>query len=174
MPITLFEASVPVFTRYLRQLAGLVAQAEHYARLHALEPQTVLQARLAPDMLPFAVQVEIAVNFVFRACAPLAGKPLAPLGEHRASFAALQTRIAQAQLFLTTLTPADMQGSEDRFITDPAGQAEVTLEGTAFLLQYALPNFFFHVTTAYAVLRHLGVPLSKAQFDGWHVYAAQV
>ena len=131
----LFDASVPVFVRYLGQLKGIVDIAGRHCEEQAIDPQTVLQARLAPDMLPFAVQVEIAVNFVFRACAPLAGRTLEPFGEHRNSFATLQARIAQAQTFLATLQPDDMQGSEDREFTDPAGMALVTLGGAPFLLQ---------------------------------------
>lgn len=167
----LFDASVPVFVRYLEQLKGIVDIAGRHCEEQAIDPQTVLQARLAPDMLPFAVQAEIAVNFVFRACAPLAGRTLGPFGEHRNSFATLQARIAQAQTFLATLQPEDMLGSEDREFTDPAGMALVTLGGAPFLLQYALPNFFFHIATAYAILRHAGVPLSKGDFDGWHSYS---
>ncbi len=164
----LFDASVPVFRRYLHQLQGLL----HKGALHVPETghPALLQARLAPDMLPLAVQTEVAVNFVFRACAPLAGRPVPPHGEHRASFATLQARVAQGLTFLDTLAPADFALAAQRQISDPAGQTTVTLDGATFLQQYALPNFFFHVSMVYALLRQAGVPLGKADLDGWHVY----
>lgn len=173
MNLTLYEASVPVFTRYLGQLARIVALAEDHASTRSIDPHSVLQARLAPSMYPFAVQVEIAANFAFRACAPLAGMEIPPCGEHRASFAALKTRIAQTLAFLATLTPDQMEAGAGRQFVSQAGLGAIALAGPAFLQQYALPNFFFHVTTAYAILRHLGVELGKADYDGFHVYAGQ-
>jgi hypothetical protein len=120
----LFDASVPVFMRYPGQLKHLVDIAGRHCEAQAIDPQTVVQAR-----------------------------------------------ITQAHIFLATLQPEDMRGSESRQFTDPAGMAVVTLDGGPFLLQYALPNFFFHIATAYAILRHTGVPLSKGDFDGWHAYS---
>lgn len=165
MHTPLFDASVPVFRRYLQQLQGLLRQAQP-----CLPEATLLQARLAPDMLPLAVQVEVVVNFVFRACAPLAGRGLTPFGEHHHSLTALHARIAQGLDFLDTLTPTDFADAAQRKITDTAGETAVTLDGPVFLQQYALPNFFFHTSMVYAILRHHGVPLSKGDFDGWHLY----
>jgi uncharacterized protein len=168
MQAPLFDASVPVFRRYLLQLRGLLHKgAEH---MPASDHPVLLEAQLAPGMLPLAVQVEVAVNFVFRACAPLAGLPVPPHGEHRASFATLQARIGQGLAFLDTLQPADFAGAAERQISDPAGETTVILDGTTFLQQYALPNFFFHLGMVYAILRQQGVPLGKADWDGWHVY----
>jgi hypothetical protein len=169
---SLFDASVPVFQRYLRQLQGLLNSASAYLTQTKLPEAYVLEARLAHDMLPLAVQVEIAVNFVFRACAPLAGQAVLPFGQHRDSVASLQARIAQGLHYLDSLTPADMAHTSGRTISDPAGQTTVTLDAGTFLHQYALPNFFFHVCMIYALLRSLGLPLSKGQFDGWHQYGA--
>ncbi|QDL55644.1 DUF1993 domain-containing protein [Rhodoferax aquaticus] len=168
----LFDASVPVFQRYLRQLQGLLNSASAYLAQTKLPEAYVLEARLAPDMLPLAVQVEIAVNFVFRACAPLAGQAVPPLEEHRDSLAALQARVAQGLQYLNSLSHADMAHASGRTISDPAGQTTVTLDASTFLHQYAMPNFFFHVSMVYALLRSLGLPLSKGQFDGWHQYGA--
>lgn len=169
---TLFDASVPVFQRYLRQLQGLLNSASAYLAQTKLPEAYVLEARLAPDMLPLAVQVEIAVNFVFRACAPLAGQSVPPFGQHRDSLASLQARIAQGLQYANSLSPADMAHASGRTISDPAGQTTVTLDAGTFLHQYALPNFFFHVSMVYALLRSVGLPLSKGQFDGWHQYGA--
>ncbi len=168
--LTMYSASVPVFSRYLGQLAQLLVLAEDYAARNQLDPQSVLQARLAPSMLPFAVQVEVAANFAVRACAPLAGLEVQPFTEHRDSFAALKNYVASTIAFLATLTPHQMDGSEGRLVTDRAGLASVSLDGPGFLLQYALPNFFFHSTNAFAILRHLGLDIGKANFDGFHVY----
>lgn len=171
MALTMYHASVPVLGRYLAQLAGMVALAQDHATQRHMSPQAILQARLAPAMHPFATQVEIATNFVLRACAPLAGVVAPDLGEPCDSFADLKLRIARTQAFLATLTPAHMAGSEERVYASHAGLADVSLDGPAFLQQYALPNFFFHLTTAYAILRHIGVEIGKADFDGFHVYA---
>ncbi len=158
----MYAASVPVFQRYLGQLAQMVDKgAAHGADL---------QARLAPDMLPLGLQIDIASQFSLRACAPLAGLPVPPFGQGSASFADLHARIRRAQMFLSELTPAQMANGAQRLCTDQAGQATVALPGEAFLSQYALPNFFFHLTSAFALLRQQGVPLGKADFDGWHQY----
>nr|WP_315201687.1 DUF1993 domain-containing protein [uncultured Albidiferax sp.] len=158
----MYAASVPVFQRYLGQLARMVdAGAAHGCDL---------QARLVPDMLPLGLQIDIATQFSLRACAPLAGLEVPPFGLGSATFADLHARISRAQAFLAALTPEQMAGSAQRLCTDQAGQATVALPGEAFLAQYALPNFFFHLTSAYALLRQQGVPLGKADFDGWHQY----
>jgi hypothetical protein len=157
-----YAASVPVFQRYLGQLARMVdAGAAH---------GVALQARLAPDMLPLGLQIDIASQFALRACAPLAGRAVPPFGQGSDSYADLYARIHSTQAFLAELTPAQMANSAQRQCTDQAGQATVALPGESFLSQYALPNFFFHLTSAYALLRQQGVPLGKADFDGWHQY----
>ncbi|MDR7376098.1 hypothetical protein J2X19_000756 [Rhodoferax ferrireducens] len=162
----MYATSVPVFQRYLGQLAQMLKRAE----TSELDPQRLLQARLAPDMLPLSLQVEIATNFAVRACAPLAGLEVPPFGEPGHSFAALHARITRAQQFLAALSPEQLADSAQRICTDQAGQATLALPGEVFLSQYALPNFFFHLSSAYALLRQQGVRLGKADFDGWHVY----
>lgn len=166
----MYAASVPVFQRYLGQLAGMLDQAEAHATRRALDIPDLLQARLAPDMLPLALQIDIAAHFALRACAPLAGLEVPDFGEHSGSFEQLQARIRSNQAFLDTLTPEQMADSALRSCNSQAGQALVTLPGDVFLSQYALPNFFFHLSCTYAILRQQGVPLGKADFDGWHVY----
>jgi hypothetical protein len=158
----MYAASVPVFQRYLGQLAKMVDAG---AALGA-----DLQARLAPGMLPLGLQIDIAAQFALRACAPLAGLEVPAFGEASTTCAALQARIQRTQQFLAGLSPAQMADSAQRLYTDQAGQAVVSLPGAEFLSQYALPNFFFHLTCAYALLRQQAVPLGKSDFDGWHVY----
>ncbi|MDR3426513.1 MULTISPECIES: DUF1993 domain-containing protein [Silvimonas] len=162
----LYSLSVPTFRRYLNTLSQLVQAAEQ----HALQvPQAdLLDARLAPDMLPFGTQVEIACNFVARTCLPLAGHPLPPYPVMAPGYEGLQLRVAAAQALLDTLTPAEFDAQ--RVICDQAGTAQVQLPAAAFLQEYALPNFMFHLVTAYLILRSRGVPLGKSQFDGFHAY----
>ena len=170
MPVGLYEASIPVFLRYLERLAGLVDAAESHVRSHRIEAEELLSARLAPDMLPFETQVRIAANFALRACFPLAGQDVPPYGEFEVSFAGLRACIARAAHQVSSLEPALFEGSESRILESKAGDARVTLPAAEFLFQYALPNFFFHLTAAYSILRSRGVAIGKADFDGFHSY----
>lgn len=168
--MTLHDASVPVFTRYLRQLDGLVDRARLHVDDKRIDPASLLDARLAPDMLPFSLQVEIATQFTLRACAPLAGMDVPPFGEKARGFGDLSARIARAIAFLCGIEPEHMRGAETRTCTSQAGDALVSLAGKEFLLHYAMPNFFFHLCAAYAILRQQGVAVGKADFDGLHAY----
>ena len=132
----------------------------------------VLSARIAPDMLPLERQVAIAVHFTLRAAYPLAGLPVPPFGEAPASWAGLRERLARASSLLGELSPAQFEAA--RTITSDAGEATLQLDSATFLHQFALPNFFFHLAAAYAILRQQGVPLGKADFDGFHQYGAAV
>ncbi|SHG62925.1 DUF1993 family protein [Massilia sp. CF038] len=165
MTVALYDASVPVFLRYLGQLAQLLRLAQRHDNAASL-----LDARLAPDMHSFASQVAIAASFPLRVCLPLAGRAVPSDGPTPASFEVLHERVAQAAAALALLPRSDFDGADQRVIESRAGEALVSLPGPAFLFQYALPNFFFHLTAAYAILRHHGVALGKEDFDGWHVY----
>ncbi|WP_179958143.1 DUF1993 family protein [Chitinimonas arctica] len=163
----LYTASIPVFQRYLRQLHALIDIAE------ALPADLgILHARIAPDMLPFTVQMEIAANFALRACYPLANRAVPPYGDFEPGFDGLRARFNHVANLLAELPPSDFFGAEQRQIEDQAGQAKLNLPGEMFLFQYALPNFFFHATAAYTLLRRAGAAIGKGDFDGFHVYAA--
>ncbi len=170
MPVGLHEASVPVFLRYLERLLALINAADAHASARGCGAQELLQARLAPDMLPFAAQVQVAANFALRACFPLAGRAIPPDGEFPVTFDGLRSAIARVAALLTSLEPAAFEGGESRVIDSKAGNAVVSLAAPAFLFQYALPNFFFHVAAAYAILRNRGLAIGKEQFDGFHSY----
>jgi len=162
----MYDTSVPVLRRYLQNLRGLLSLAATHP-----DAATLLAARLAPTMCDLATQVEIAANFAVRCCAPLAGSarrvsPCVP------TYAGLRAHIDDALAFLDSLRPADFASAAERNIGERAGQAEFTLPGRRFLCEYALPNFFFHVSTAYAILRQAGLPIGKGDFDGFHVYAS--
>lgn len=169
-PLGLHEASVPVFLRYFGRLRGLVDAAQAFAGQHARPEAELLAARLAPGMLPFETQVVIAANFALRACFPLAGLPIPPYGEFAPTVEGLRARIDRVVGLLESLDAACFEGAESRVIESRAGDATVSLRAPEFLFQYALPNFFFHVTAAYAVLRNQGVPLGKQDYDGFHAY----
>jgi hypothetical protein len=162
---------VPVFQHYLTQLTGLVRKAQAHVNMQDLPEAAILDARLAPDMLPFSLQVEIAANFARRACAPLAGLDVPAYGAKTESFAWLLAHIADTQAFLAGLTPAQMADADTRTHHSQAGEALVSLKGHEFLLHYALPNFFFHLSSAYAILRQQGLAIGKADFDGFHQYS---
>jgi hypothetical protein len=173
MSIALYDASIPVFLRYLNRLDGLLDAAESHAMGHDIDVSNLLQASIAPDMLPFETQVLIATNFALRACFPLAGKPIPPYGEFPATAQGLHLRITYVVRLLKTLHAAEFEGRETAVLESKAGNALVSLRAPVFLLQYALPNFIFHITTAYAILRGLGVAVGKEHFDGFHSYEAE-
>ena len=170
MSIDLHAASVPVFLRYLERLRHLVDAAEACAADRGEAPADWLDARLAPDMLPFAQQVGIAAHFGLRACYPLAGLAVPPYGDFPPTFDGLRQRIARVLGLLGSLDPVRFDGAASRTLESLAGRARVALPAPEFLLQYALPNFFFHLTSAYAILRQRGVALGKEDFDGFHAY----
>ncbi|MFZ2751987.1 MAG: DUF1993 domain-containing protein [Lysobacteraceae bacterium] len=166
----LHQASIVVFQRYLARLAALLDLAQAHAGPDPGRINALLAARLAPDMLPLHVQVEVVSNFALRASFPLAGETVPDYGEFPAGFDGLRARIARTRRLLETLAPARFEGASARVIHDRAGDAELSLPATEFLFEYALPNFFFHLTTVYAILRNCGVAVGKADFDGYHRY----
>jgi uncharacterized protein len=170
MTTLLYDASVPVFLRYLERLVGFVDAAENFAQSNQRSVDDLLAARLSPDMLPFGQQVLIATNFTLRACFPLAGEPVPPDGEFPATAAGLRARAQRAAALLRSLPPARFDDAHERILESQAGLALVRLPAARFLFEYALPNFFFHVSAAYAILRSRGVPLGKQDFDGFHAY----
>lgn len=165
----LYIASVPVFRRFLGRLALLMGAAEQHAARTGTAESELMAARLAPDMLPFDKQVEIAANFALRACFPLTGRPVPPYGDFPATFAGLRARLVHVTGLIESLDAAEFASPPDP-LPDVAGEARLALPAEEFLLQYAVPNFFFHLSMAYAILRQRGMPLGKGAFDGYHVY----
>jgi uncharacterized protein len=169
--ITLYKASVPVFLRYLERLNTFVDLAQAHTQTTSSTESAILSAHLAPDMLPFETQIATAAHFALRASFPLAGKQIPVYGDFPASFDGLRARLLRSVTLLHDLQLDNFKDAESRVIESKAGNANVSLPAEEFLLQYALPNFFFHVTTAYAILRSHGVKIGKEQFDGFHVYS---
>ncbi|MCV2366905.1 DUF1993 domain-containing protein [Roseateles oligotrophus] len=168
MSLNLYAVSVPVFQRYLKQLSSMLDLAQSQIEAGAISEPDLLATRLAPDMLPLRSQVEVAGGFVLRALAPLLGRELPAFGEYPAGLAGLQELIRARQAWLAELTPEMFLGAEAKQIRGDAGHATITLPAVDFLAQFALPNFFFHLSCAYAILRQQGVTLSKEDFDGLH------
>lgn len=162
MTPALYTASVPVFRHYLDRLAGLVRQTE--GREH------LLQARLAPDMFTCAQQVATAAGFALRVAFPLAGQAVPKLADHGLDRIGLGRLIVAAGQELDSLTPEHFAGAEGRRIPHRAGFAELEQDGADFLHLFGMPNFLFHATMAFAVLRREGLEIGKAHFDGLHDY----
>ncbi len=166
MSLTMHSASVPVFTRLLGQLERWLDKAEAHAAAKKFDPAVYLGARLAPDMLAFTKQVQIACDAAKFGVARLAGVSAPKFEDDEASIAELRERIRKTVAFISSVDAALVDGSDARDIVVPRRDGSITMSGEAYLKQFALPNFFFHVTTAYALLRHGGVDLGKADYLG--------
>ncbi len=162
----MYQASVPVFAERLRALSLVLAKGEANAAERKIDPQVFLTARLAPDMLPLTRQVQIASDHAKRCVARLAASEAPSYDDTETSFSELQARIARTTDFLKGFAPADINGSEERRIALKVGPRDLEFAGMQYLLHFAMPNFYFHVTTAYDILRHNGVPLGKPNFLG--------
>jgi uncharacterized protein len=166
MAISMYQVSVPVFLKMLGNLAAILDKGAAYAAAKKIEPAVLLGYRLAPDMLNLTRQVQIGSDHAKRCTARLAGIEPPPYEDNEASFADLKARIDKTVAFIQSVKPAQIEGSETREITLKLGGNSKTLTGQTYLVQNALPNFFFHVTTAYAILRHCGVDIGKNDFLG--------
>jgi len=166
MALSMYQASVPVFAKTLGNLAAILDKAASFAAAKKVDQSVLLGYRLAPDMLNLARQVQIATDHAKGAPARLAGMEPPAFEDTEASFAELKARIDKAIAFLGTLKPSQVDGSEEREITLKMRNNTLTYKGQPYLTHYALPNFFFHVTTAYGILRHCGVELGKKDYIG--------
>lgn len=164
----MYEASVPVFTARLKALSGVLSEAERNAAERRIDPQVFLAARLAPDMFALTRQVQIATDHAKGASSRLAGLAAPKYEDNEASFADLHARLARTVDYLETFSADDIDGSEDRAIELKIGGRDIAMPGMQYLLHFAMPNFYFHVTTAYDILRHNGVPLGKVVFMKGH------
>ncbi|MES2818221.1 MAG: DUF1993 domain-containing protein [Pseudomonadota bacterium] len=167
MTISLYAASVPVFQQMLGSLSAILSKAEAHAAAKNIVPDALLHSRLFPDMFPLLRQVQIAADFARGVSARLAGVEVPKYEDSEQSFAELQALLNQTLAFLSEFTPAQIDGQEAREIVTRAGTPkEKRFNGQAYLLSYGLPQFFFHVTSAYALLRHNGVEVGKRDYMG--------
>lgn len=167
MTSPLYTASIPVLQQMLRALSEVLKKAEDHAAQKNIAPEALLQARLFPDMFPLARQVQIAADFSKGIASRLAGAEVPSWPDGEAGFADLQALIAKALAHLESFTPEQFELSETReIVLRPGTPKEKKLTASAYLLHYGLPQFFFHVTTAYAILRHNGVEVGKRDYMG--------
>ncbi len=165
MAISMSSASLPVFRTMLGNLSHLLEKGQAYAQARKFDPQVLVTYRLAPDMLPFSRQIQIACDAAKNGVARIAGVEAPRFEDNEATFDELRARIAKTLAWLDTVPAAKLDGTEDKDITFPVGRESTrTMKGEAYLKHWVLPNLFFHVTTAYAILRHNGVDLGKADY----------
>jgi hypothetical protein len=167
LPLTLHETSIGVLSRALRNLAHVMEKGAASLAAQGKDPESLMQARLAPDMLPFPKQIQIASDNAKGCAARLAGQEPPSWPDVETSFADLQARVAKTLDYLATIGPDQIEGAEDRQILLKIGST-TTFEftGRSYVLDFALPNVFFHVTTAYALLRAAGAEIGKRDFLG--------
>ncbi len=166
MAISMYQITIPVFTRALNNLSAILNKAAAHAEAKKIEPSVFINDRLAPDMFPLGRQIQIATDAVKGCAARLAGVDIPSFPDTEASFPELQERIAKTVAFLNGITEAQLEGSDSKTVTLKLRGNDVELKGLPYLNGFALPNLYFHITTAYAILRHNGVELGKMDYLG--------
>ena len=166
MTISMYQTSVPVFVRMLNNLAGILEKAAAHAERKKIDPPALLQARLYPDMFALTRQVQIATDNAKGCASRLAGIDPPRYEDTETSFAQLLARVEKTIAFVKSVKPEQIDGSEARTIMLKVRDQTITFTGLAYLLNFVLPNFYFHVTTTYDILRHNGVELGKPDFIG--------
>jgi len=164
MTISMYNTSVPIFKQMLSALSVILLKTEENS---GTKPETLLHARLFPDMFDFTRQVQIATDFAKGVTARLAGQEVPAYEDNETTFDELQARIAKTLQFISSISPEEINGSENRMIiTRPGTPKEKKFNGESYLLHYGLPQFFFHITTAYAILRNNGIEIGKRDYMG--------
>ncbi len=166
MTITMYQASIPVLQKMLANLSGILTKAADYAEERKMDASVVLETRIFPDMFPLIRQVQITTDFAKSCGARLAGIPVPSFPDTETTFADLQTRLAATQEFLASLKPEQIDGTEERTISFNIHEHELNFKGLDYLTGFAIPNFYFHMTAAYAILRMCGMDLGKKDFLG--------
>ena len=166
MTISMHSASVPVFLRLFDNLGRWLDKAEAHAAAKKFDPQIYLGARLAPDMLPFTKQIQIACDGAKFGVSRLAGIDAPKFDDTEASLAELRERVRKTLAFVQSVPAERIAGTEHKDVVVPRRDGSMTLRGDAYLAHFVLPNFYFHLTIAYALLRHNGVVLGKSDFLG--------
>src|SRR3977135_3713266 len=167
MTISLYQTSVTIFIQFLTALSAVLDKAAAFAEAKKVDPSVLLNTRLSPDMFPLVRQVRAATDHAINACGRLAGADMPTFSNNEATIPELKDRIAKTIEFLKGLKPAQIDGTEDKEIkiTFPSGASREFM-GQSLLLNNSLPNFYFHCTTAYDIVRHCGIELGKRDFMG--------
>jgi hypothetical protein len=166
LKISMHQASVPVFVRALNNLATILEKAAVHAEAKKIDPAALINFRLYPDMLPLSKQVQIASDSAKGGVARLAGGEAPKYDDNEASFPELVARLRKTIAYLESIKPEQIDGSEDKTVTWKTQTATRTMQGMPYLLNHVTPNVYFHVTTAYAILRHCGIEVGKQDFLG--------
>jgi len=166
MTISMYQVAVPSVVRSLNNLVAILEKGAAHAEAKKIDPAVLISSRLYPDMFPLSRQVQIASDIARRGVARLAGTEAPALEDKETTFAELCDRLRNVVAFIETFTPEQIDGSEEKVINLPIGKETMTFAGQDYLLFFILPNVYFHVTTAYAILRHNGVELGKLDFLG--------
>lgn len=164
MPLSYYQATVPVFVHGLRQLAHLLDKAQAHANAQGLDPSTLIQARLAEDMYPLSAQVQRASDTAKLSVKRLSEHPAPSMEDNETRFEQLQARIQATVDYLQSVPPESLEA--DRRITLKFGAVQAHFDSARYIAEFALPNFFFHITTAYAILRQQGVQIGKLDYLG--------
>ncbi len=166
MQISMYDTLVPTADRMLGNLSAILDKASAFAEQKGFDPAVLLNARLAPDMFPFTRQIQIATDMASRGAARLSGGEVSSSEDKETTFDELKARIARVREYVNAIPADKFAGAEDRQITIKTRRGEQHFNGLGYLRDFVLPNLYFHSTTAYAILRHNGVELGKADFLG--------
>ncbi len=166
MTISMYQASIPVMMRSINNLIAILEKGTAHAKAKKIDPTVLINSRLYPDMLPLAKQVQITSDVARRGAARLAGLEAPAMEDNETTFEQLIDRLKNTNTYLSTLTAAQIDCSEAKAILLPMGKETINFEGLPYLIHFVLPNVYFHVTTAYNILRHSGVELGKLDFLG--------
>jgi uncharacterized protein len=166
MTISMYQAAIPPMVRALTNLSAILEKGEASATDRKIDPSVLIASRLYPDMLPLVKQVQIASDIARRGAARLAGVEAPAMADNETTFPELVARLQTTIAYLETLTTAQIDGSEAKAIVLPMGKETMNFEGLPYLVGFVLPNVYFHVTTAYNILRHNGVEIGKGDYLG--------
>jgi len=166
MSLSMYQASVPVFIRAFKNLTGVLQKGEAFAQAKKIEPAVLINDRLAPDMFTLSRQIQIATDVARRGVARLAGVEPQKFEDNEKSFADLYDRINRTIAYLESFRPQQIDGTEDKPLSIEIGDSTMNFTGKEMLLNFSIPNVFFHTTVTYAILRHNGVEIGKSDFIG--------
>lgn len=166
MSISMYQASVPVLVRMLKNLSDLLKKGQAHAEEKGFDDGILVNSRLSPDMLPLVGQIQIATDVAKGCAARLAGETSPSYEDNEKSFEEMLARIEKTIEYLTSFKPEQIDGSEDKTVTIQAKGNTMSFPGMQYLVHFVHPNFYFHITTAYGILRHNGVDLGKMDYLG--------
>jgi len=165
--MSFYDATVPAYLQVLGSLSGLLTKAEAHCAAKKIQPEVLLNSRLYPDMLPLSKQIQLATDFATRGCARVTHSDVPQTPDTEKTFEELRARLARTIDYVKSFKPAQFEGADTKDVTFPIGpQQSMTLKGSDYLIGFALPNFYFHASTAYDIFRHAGVEIGKRDFLG--------